>query len=162
MPITRPVILDLWPVYLSGEASPETRALVEDYLGTDPEFARQLRENPLGDIAPPPLPPDLETTAFARARRRLRGFPWLLHLAVICSAVAFGRIVSDTSWDVSPRNFIIMAAIAGCFWIAFFVTLWRMRARIMIVPGRKASREVPSSDRVSSEGLLECHPQSSR
>jgi hypothetical protein len=24
------------------------------------------------------------------------------------------------------------------FWIAFFVTLWRMRARIMIGPGRKA------------------------
>jgi hypothetical protein len=24
-----------------------------------------------------------------------------------------------------------------CFWVAFFVTLWRMRARIMIVPGRK-------------------------
>jgi hypothetical protein len=68
----------------------------------------------------------------------LRGFPWLLHLAVLFSALAFGRIVSDTSWDVSPRNFIIVAGIAACFWIAFFVTLWRMRGRIMIVPGRKA------------------------
>ena len=56
---------------------------------------------------------------------------------MLFSALAFGRIVSDTSWDVSPRNFIVTAAIATCFWIAFFVTLWRMRARIMIVPGRK-------------------------
>jgi hypothetical protein len=105
----------------------------------DPEFARQLRENPLGEIALPPLPPDIETNAFARARQQLRGFPWLLQLALIFSALAFGRIVSDTSWDVSPRNFIIIASIACCFWIAFFVTLWRMRARIMIVPGRKPS-----------------------
>ena len=137
MSITRPVILDLWPAYVSGEASAETRALVDEYLRGDPEFARQLREDPLGGIEPPPLPPDVETTAFARARRQLRGFPWLLHLAITFSAFAFGRIVSDTSWDVSPRNFIITAAIAACFWIAFFVTLWRMRARIMIVPGRK-------------------------
>jgi len=138
MSITRPVILDLWPTYVSGEASQETRALVEDYLRGDPDFARQLRDNPLDGVAPPPLPPDLEINAFARARRRLRGFPWLLQLAMIFSALAFGRIVSDTSWDVSPRNFIITAGIAVCFWIAFFVTLWRMRARIMIVPGRKA------------------------
>ena len=137
MSITRPVILDLWPAYVSGEASAETRALVEEYLRGDPEFARQLQENPLGGIEPPLLPPDVETNAFARARRRLRGFPWLLHLAIMFSAFAFGRIVSDTSWDVSPRNFIITAAIAACFWIAFFVTLWRMRARIMIVPYRK-------------------------
>jgi anti-sigma factor RsiW len=137
MSITRPVIVDLWPAYVSGEASAETRALVEEYLRADPEFARQLQENPLGGIAAPPLPPDLETNAFARARRQLRGFPWLLQLAILFSAFAFGRIVSDTSWDVSPRNFIITAAIAACFWIAFFVTLWRMRARIMIVPDRK-------------------------
>ena len=137
MSITRPVILDLWPAYVSGEASAETRALVEEYLHGDPEFARQLRDNPLDGIVPPPLPADLETNAFARARRRLRGFPWLLHLAMIFSGLAFGRIVSDTSWDVSPRNFIITASIAVCFWIAFFVTLWRMRARIMIVPGVK-------------------------
>jgi hypothetical protein len=137
MSITRPVILDLWPAYASGEASPETRSLVEEYLRVDPEFARQLRENPFGGIAPPPLPPDLETNAFARARRQLRGFPWLLQLATLFSALAFARIVSDTSWDVSPRNFIITAGIAAFFWIAFCVSLWRLRARILIVPGRK-------------------------
>ena len=138
MSITRPVVLDLWPVYVSGEASAETRTLVEDYLRGDPEFAQQLRENPLSAVPPPPLPPDLETSAFARARRRLRGFPWLLQLAILFSASAFGRIVSDTSWDVSPRNFIVMAGIAACLWIAFFVTLWRMRTRIMIVPGPRS------------------------
>jgi hypothetical protein len=140
MSITRPVILDLWPVYESGEASAETRQLVEEYLRSDPEFARQLGENPLEGIHPPPLPADIEANAFARARGRLRGFGLLLQLALVFSALAFGRIVSDTSWDVSPRNFIITSAVAACFWIAFFVTMWRMRARIMIVPDRKVGR----------------------
>jgi anti-sigma factor RsiW len=136
MSITRPVILDLWPAYVSGEASPETRTLVEEFLQKDPEFATLLRENRVGGLHPP-LPPDLETKAFARARRQLRGFPWLLQLAMLFSALAFARIVSDTSWDVSPRNFIITASIAAILWVAFGVTLWRMRTRIMVVPSRK-------------------------
>jgi len=137
MTITRPVIVDLWPLYVSGEASAETGALVDEFLKNDPEFARQLRRDPLGTVEAPPPPPDTETRAFARARQRLRGYPWMLQMALIFSGLAFGRIVSDTSWDVSPRNFIVMAGIAAFFWIAFLISLWRMRARIMIVPGLK-------------------------
>ena len=95
MSITRPVILDLWSAYVSGEASAETRALVEEYLRGDPEFARQLREDPLGGVAPPPLPPDVETTAFARARRQLRGFPWLLQLAMLTPVGGFAKLSFD-------------------------------------------------------------------
>jgi len=137
MNITRPVIVDLWPLYDSGEASAETRALVEEFLKSDPDFAHQLQRDPLRAVEAPPPPPDIGTRAFARARQQLRGYPWLLQMALIFSSLAFARIVSDTSWDVSPRNFIVMASIAGVFWIAFLVTLWRMRARIMIVPGVK-------------------------
>ena len=137
MTVTRPVIIDLWPSYASGEASAETKALIEEFLREDPEFARQLQTDPLAAIEPPALPPDTEMRAFTRARRRLSGYPWLLQMAILFSAFAFARIVSDTSWDVSPRRFIITAALAGAFWIAFFVSLWRMRATIMIVPGRK-------------------------
>jgi len=77
----------------------------------------------------------------ARTRRRLKGYVWLLQLALMFTAFSFGRIISDTSFDVSPRNFIITASIAAAFWIAFFVSLIRMRARILLVaPGRGASR----------------------
>jgi anti-sigma factor RsiW len=137
MTVTRSIIIDLWPTYASGEASDDTRALVEEFLRGDPDLARQLQKDPLAALEPPSLPPDTEMRAFARARRRLRGYPWLLQLAILFSCLAFARIVSDTSWDVSPRMFIINAAIAVAFWIAFFVSLWRMRATIMIVPGRK-------------------------
>ena len=88
--------------------------------------------------SPPALPPDVELQALARTRRRLWGYRSLLQLALVFTGVSFGRIVSDTSWDVSPRNFIISSSIAAAFWIAFLVSLFRMRARILLVtPGRR-------------------------
>ena len=71
MNVTREVILDLLPVYLTGEASPATRELVEEYLKQDPELARRLRnqwaEN-LSRVAPSTLPPELELNALRRTR----------------------------------------------------------------------------------------------
>ena len=40
MKITRDVVSDLWPLYSSGEASADTRVLVDEFLRDDPEFAR--------------------------------------------------------------------------------------------------------------------------
>ena len=40
MKITRDVIYDLLPGYFAGEVSADTRALVDEFLATDPEFAR--------------------------------------------------------------------------------------------------------------------------
>ena len=108
MKITREVVTDLWPLYLSGGASADTRTLVETFLADDPELARILKES---------------------AGKKARRFPYLLNLAVLFSCFAFGRIISDTSWDVSPRRFIITAAVAGVLWIAYCVSLWR-RSRL--------------------------------
>ena len=44
MKITREVILDLLPLYLDGEASPDTQALVEHYLDTDQELAEKAKQ----------------------------------------------------------------------------------------------------------------------
>ena len=136
MTVTRDVVSDLWPLYASGEASADTRAIVEAFLATDPAFAQILRDSATVTIdveSSPALPPDHELVALNMTRRRLWGPGWLLQLAMLSSALAFGRIVSDTSFDVSPKRFIITAAIAACFWTAFFVVLWRNRARILIV-----------------------------
>jgi len=104
MEVTREVIRDLWPGYVAGTISPGTRALIETYLAQDAELARALRE------------PDHASEARGWPRAR-----WLLLLAMLFSCFAFGRIVSDTSWDVSPRNFIVVASTAVVFWIAFLV-----------------------------------------
>ena len=38
MKVTRDVVTDLLPLYLSGDASDDTRRLVDDFMTTDPEF----------------------------------------------------------------------------------------------------------------------------
>ena len=137
MDVSSAIVSDLWPVYAAGEASPESRALVETYLASDPDLARMLRDS--GNVilgAVPALPPDHELKTLELTKRRLWGYLWLLQLACIFSAAAFGRIVSDTSWDVSPRNFIVTASLAAVFWIAFFVSLIRIRARVVVVARR--------------------------
>jgi hypothetical protein len=133
MNITREVINDLWPVYAAGEASADTRALVEAFLRQDPEFARLLHgreEERLLRYEHPKLPPDREALALRRTKRLLHGWDWMLFLAMIFSCFAFGRIVSDTSWDVSPLNFIVTATIAGALWVAFFTRLVWVRKTV--------------------------------
>ena len=43
MKISRDVIYDLLPGFFAGEASPDTRALIQEYFNPDPEF-RQMAE----------------------------------------------------------------------------------------------------------------------
>ncbi|MGO9467001.1 MAG: hypothetical protein ACLQIB_06615 [Isosphaeraceae bacterium] len=144
MNVTREVISDLWPVYASGEAGADTRALVEEFLLQDPEFAELLQgrgEEGLLRLAVPRLPPDREAQALRRTKRLLHGKDWLLSLALIFSGLAFGRIVSDTSWDVSPVTFIVMATIAAAFWVAFFTRLVWVRKSVYLGKGEGASRK---------------------
>jgi len=42
MNVTRDVIYDLLPGYFSGEISPDTKALVDEFLGQDPEFSKMM------------------------------------------------------------------------------------------------------------------------
>ena len=44
MNITREVVTDLLPIYFAGEASGDTKVLVEDYFRQDPDFERIGRE----------------------------------------------------------------------------------------------------------------------
>ena len=107
--VTREVIRDLWPAYCAGTASPQSRALVETYLAQDPELAQRLCNEP---IEP----------------RSLAHWPlhrWLLMLALLFSCFAFGRIVSDTSWDTSPAGFIVAASVAALLWVAFLLVIVR-------------------------------------
>jgi anti-sigma factor RsiW len=74
MKISRDVILDLLPVYLAGEASADTRSLVEEYLETDPQLAKVAKESAAaklpGDI-PVPLTQEDQMEAFKETKRLL-------------------------------------------------------------------------------------------
>lgn len=68
--VTRDVIIDLLPTYFSGEASQQTRQLVEGYFERDPEFARmahQMNEKLLQSV-PVQLPQNHEMKTLRRTQ----------------------------------------------------------------------------------------------
>ena len=130
--VTRDVVADLWPLYESGDATADTRALVEDFLKTDPEFATTLQAAARVGTPQVDLQPEAKLAALKRTRDLVRGNGWLRGLrlfAIVMTIFSFGRIVADTSWDVSPREFIIDAVAAVISWTAYVVLINRYRRR---------------------------------
>jgi len=89
MTVTRDVIYDLLPPYFSGDASPDSRALVEEFLAKDPELRKMAdRFGRLVSTAGPTSSPseaDRAQTAFDRAPSRVK-----LRLAAL--GWAFGAV----------------------------------------------------------------------
>jgi hypothetical protein len=127
MNITRDVVKDLVTVYLAGEASEDTRALVEDWLRSDRELAAQVeraRGLELPAVAAPE--PTVEKRAFDRTRRRMRGRSIVLGAAIYFSTlpltVTFG---SDGFHGLLLEDWLsrtVALAVAAGLWIAY----WRM------------------------------------
>lgn len=88
MEIPRNVILDLLPLYMADEVSDETRALIEEYLETDPELAEIAEQTAAmelpGDI-PIPLTEEHEMKAYRKSR--LLMFLTIVILAVLMAAI---------------------------------------------------------------------------
>jgi uncharacterized membrane-anchored protein YitT (DUF2179 family) len=70
--VTRNVILDMLPLYLAGEVSEDTSALVKKYLDSDPELAEMAQQaakvNSLNEV-PAPLSKELAMEKFEEAKR---------------------------------------------------------------------------------------------
>jgi hypothetical protein len=117
--ITRDVVTDLWPVYESGEASADTRALIEEFLASDPEFARTMRSGVSGLDSAVDVRPDTETLALQRTRDLVRGNAWLRGvrlLALVLTGLTFARIMTDSR----PASVFIPHAIVSIVaWILY-------------------------------------------
>jgi hypothetical protein len=99
---TRNVIVDLWPLYVSGEASPDTRALIDDFIAQDREFGDRLREHEGASLTPPSLvlPADHERATLLRVqKRRARQSMLVNSLALLISA----GMTAFYAWDIVPR-----------------------------------------------------------
>jgi hypothetical protein len=72
--VTREVVSDLWPLYRSGEASGESKKLVDAYLATDSDFAATLKESEMIPGAMPNLrlSPEAERRLLDAAQNRAR------------------------------------------------------------------------------------------
>ena len=88
MEISRNVILDLLPLYIADEASPETRALIEDYLTTDAELAEiaeQLAQAELQSEVPIPITKEHEMEAYQEAKLRQRRY--IINLVAVMAVI---------------------------------------------------------------------------
>ena len=139
MKVTKEIILDLLPVYLAGEASQATRALVEEYLAHDPELAQSVRSQHADNslrIALPELPPELELKSLHRTRHLLSWQRWLFGLGIGFSAVALTSRISFSEGRIREFHFLIREhpeVFGTCLvlglscWIAYFLIRRRLR-----------------------------------
>jgi len=139
MNVTREVILDLLPVYLAGEASPATRALVDEYLQQDSELAQRVRtssvEN-LSAIAQAPLSSDIELRSLRRARALIGWQKWLFGLGITFTALSLSNEFSFEGGHFREFHFLIrdypaqfgsFAALALLCWISYYAIRRRLR-----------------------------------
>jgi hypothetical protein len=139
MKVTRDVVSDLWPVYESGEASADTKALVEEFVAGDPAFAATLR----GALELPKAAARMSSGAEAQALRRTRdliyGRGWLRGVrlvALVLTVFAVARGLMDTTWTVSPRVFVGDTIGAIVAWTIYAVALsWQRRKTLR--PGNR-------------------------
>jgi predicted anti-sigma-YlaC factor YlaD len=141
MNITRDVVVDLLPAYLAGEASVDTRALVEEFARLDAEFARTLGAQRsdlaagarLLDAPPAGLSPDHELRTLARTRRAAERLRWLMALAFMFTAFPLsfifdgGRVTFLLMRD-APVLALACWVAAAVLWILFFNARRSLRA----------------------------------
>jgi hypothetical protein len=132
MNITRDVITDLWPVYEAGEASADTRALVEAFLRDDPELGRLLRaEGPGLPVAAPALRLDADRVILARTQRLIRRRKWLLGLALFFTMLPGSSAHTETLtfmlWRDLPAVAVASVAVAVALWTAYVVAGRRLK-----------------------------------
>ncbi len=95
--VTKDVILDLLPLYLAGEASADTSALVQKYLEADPDLAETAKEMAKADsLGKIPIPFKKETAmeTYQEAKKwmtiRTLGLAAIIALILICFILAVG------------------------------------------------------------------------
>ena len=137
MKVTREVILDLLPVYLAGEASPDTRALIDEYLEQDPDLARRVLEQSRAAFPTPAPPrPELELASLMRTRRLLGVQRWLFGFAIAFTAIGLAtrmRFAGGRLRDVHlmvfeyPLEFGACLAVAAALWAGYLAIRRRLR-----------------------------------
>lgn len=90
MAVTREVIMDLLPLYLSEEASNDSQALVKEHLENDAELARMATQWKDRLPEPPPVPvnPEAQVTAYQEAKRQIAN-----RVITLAAAIAFGILL---------------------------------------------------------------------
>ena len=94
--ITRNIILDLLPLYLAGEASEDTKALVEEYLETDKELAKMAKQTATFDLpgdVPVPLENDQALKLYIETKRQMTIRLGILAVSIVFVLMLIGALL---------------------------------------------------------------------
>jgi hypothetical protein len=134
MTVTRDVILDLLPLYFAGEVSADTRALVDEFLRTDPDFARmsQRFDALLKERGTPAERDAGERRAFEQTRMLLRYRNQTIGLAIGYSLLPFAFLMRQgrIEWIMMrdrPTMAAAFALAALACWLAAYIINRRAR-----------------------------------
>ena len=132
--VSRDVIMDLLPAYLSGEASADTRSLIEDYMKQDAEFATHVKSEAKGILSPGvlrSLSPDREMEAMRRTKRLLRRRAWHLAAAIFFTLTAvsyqYGPEGFKWTWHDAPSVSVLLLVVGAVFWVVYFRSKHRLK-----------------------------------
>ena len=136
MNVTREVITDLLPIYFSGEASSDTKSLVEEYFRANPDFERVARSagTPLDTLqraAPVAAGSEKEKRDLESVRCGLDRRKWLFGLSLFLTLTPLSfyfthghaafLIGGDFLWEAA-----FDWSMAALFWFLYFARLrWR-------------------------------------
>lgn len=136
MNVTREVVTDLLPIYFAGEASGDTKVLVEDYFRQDPDFERIARSaaTPLETLrTTKPIAPGAE-----REKRDLESVLWGLRRRTWLFGVSLFLTLAPLSFDFThgpsrmirggPWHAVFDWSLAAVLWFIYF-TFARLRRR---------------------------------
>ncbi len=139
MTVTRDVVLDLLPLYFAGEVSADTRALVDEFLRTDPDFARmsQRFDTLLKEPDRHPAPGAAERHTFERTRMLVKYRNQTIGLAVAFSLAPFAFTFGSggVEWILmrdKPVIAIAWAFTGAACWVAAYIIGRRARGEMRV------------------------------
>ena len=133
MNVTREVVKDLLPLYAAGEASADTRALVESFLRGDPDLARLADALRAGESAPEASPPPTSgRDDLSRTKSLLRRRSWLLAWALFFTGLPLTFVADSGGFRFvllreAPAVASASLAVAVALWVWFAATARRLR-----------------------------------
>ena len=120
MEVTRDIVIDLMPLYQSGEASTDTRAAIEEFLRRDPSLAKVAKD----DVAiSEPAGAELEGRTIALTRATIRRRSWVLAMAILFTLLPFsfafrGGEVTFFMLRDQPESALFLVGAAG-WWLGY-------------------------------------------
>lgn len=130
--VSRDIIIDLLPLYFADEASPASRALVEDYLAAHPDFADTMRAS---QEATASIPANSPENAGHRAIKRIRTeLGWraaLIAIGIFTTLLPFSFVYNNGTLEYfmlrdAPLAATSFVCIAALVWSALWYLIRRM------------------------------------